>query len=186
MDSLGWKSCRFRKENGGDWSYAEKNNHINYLEFKAVFLTLKTFCSTTSNTHTQIRVDNMIAMHYINKTGGRILNLNQLAQGIWFWCIARNIWLSACHIPGVETTEADRLLRTINADLEWKLEETTFKKISKFFKLSNSVDLFASRINHQLERYVSYFPDPDAICVDDFSFSLKNIFFKIYYFHLSV
>lgn len=128
----------------------------------------------------------MIAMHYINKTGGRILNLNQLAQGIWFWCIARNIWLSACHIPGVETTEADRLLRTINADLEWKLEETTFKKISKFFKLSNSVDLFASRINHQLERYVSYFPDPDAICVDDFSFSLKNIFFKIYYFHLSV
>lgn len=122
----------------------------------------------------------MVAMHYINNMGGRIPELNLLARDIWFWCIARNIWISASHIPGIDNVEADRLSRTINDDLEWKLNETTFLKICQIFHLKEGIDLFASRLNYQLERYVSFLPDPEAVCVNAFSFPWKNIFFFIF------
>ncbi|XP_061176076.1 uncharacterized protein LOC133185029 [Saccostrea echinata] len=178
----GWGGCEIKsgKKTGGNWSYEEKLNHINYLELKAVFLSIKTFCSTLENTHIQVRLDNMVAMHYINNMGGRIPELNLLARDIWFWCIARNIWISASHIPGIDNVEADRLSRTINDDLEWKLNETVFHKICQIFNLKDGMDLFASRLNHQLERYVSFLPDPEAICVDAFSFPWKNDSFYIF------
>lgn len=39
--------------------------------------------------------------------------------------------------------------------------------------------MFASRFNYQLERYVSFLPDLEAVCVDAFSFPLKNENFYI-------
>ena len=42
------------------------------------------------------------------------------------------------------------------------------------------IDLFASRLNLQTQRYVSGFPDPGAFLVDAFSLSWKN--FKPYIF----
>ena len=76
--------------------------------------------------------------------------------------------------------EADRLSRTINDDLEWKLNQTVFEKNCKIFNLAEGIDLFASRLNHQLDRYVSFLPDPEAICVDAFSFTWKNDSFYIF------
>lgn len=32
------------KKTGGHWSYCKQQNHINYLELKAAYLTLKVFC----------------------------------------------------------------------------------------------------------------------------------------------
>lgn len=77
----GWGGCEIKsgKKTGGNWSYEEKLYHINYLELKAVLLSIKTFCSTSLNTHIQVRLDNMVAMHYINNMGGRIPELNLLA-----------------------------------------------------------------------------------------------------------
>ena len=40
-----------------------------------------------------------------------------------------------------------------------------------------TVDLFASRINHQLNEYVSWHPDPYAIATDAFTISWTNIKF---------
>ena len=37
------------------------------------------------------------------------------------------------------------------------------------------IDLFASRLNKQIDNYVSWFPDPDACYVDAFSFSWHNL-----------
>lgn len=178
----GWGGCEIKsgKKTIGNCSYEEKLYHINYLELKAVFLSIKTFCSTSENTHIQVRLDNMVAMHYINNMGGRIPELNLLVRDIWFWCIARNIWFSASHIPGIDNVEANRLSRTINDDLEWKLNETIFLKISQIFHLKEGIDLFASRSNYQLERYVSFFPDPEAVFVDAFSFPWKIDKFYIF------
>ena len=44
------------------------------------------------------------------------------------------------------------------------------------------IDLFASRLNFQTRRYVSWFPDPGAFAVDAFSLSWKD--FKPYIFPL--
>ncbi|CAG2216852.1 unnamed protein product [Mytilus edulis] len=145
----------------GFWSYEEQKLHINYLELKAAFLALKCFCSTKSDKHVRIYMDNMVAVTYIDKMGGRIQSLNTLTREIWQWCIHRNIWLSACHLPGKTNVEADKLSRSNNTDLEWKLNTNVFMCINSIYG-PHDIDLFASRINHQLSRYISYLPDPNA------------------------
>ena len=56
----------------GYWSYEEQKYHINYLELKAAFLCVKHFCSTKSDIHVKVFMDNMVAVNYINKMGVRI------------------------------------------------------------------------------------------------------------------
>ncbi|KAK3106325.1 hypothetical protein FSP39_017740 [Pinctada imbricata] len=159
------------QKTGGHWSYIEQNSHINLLELKAAFLGIQSFCRTMKNVHIQIQVDNFVAMSYINNMGGRKLALNDLTRNIWEWCIHRDIWLSAVHLPGVQNIHADRLSRKLNDDLEWMLNRKLFCQIATVFNLdlSNIVDMFASRLNHQVNQYVSFLPDPQAIAVDAFS-----------------
>ncbi len=47
----------------GFWSYEEKKLHIHFLELKAVFLSLKCFCSTKTNIHIRLYLDNMVAVN---------------------------------------------------------------------------------------------------------------------------
>ncbi|VDI82133.1 Hypothetical predicted protein [Mytilus galloprovincialis] len=161
-------------ETKGFWSYEEQKNHINFLELKAVVLALKWFCSSREKNHVQVYVDNMVALNYINKMGGRILKLNTLTKELWNWCINRKIWVTAFYLPGVANIEADRLSRSIHVDIEWKLNENVFHIINSLFG-PHDVDLFASKINHQLPRYYSYFPDSYAEAVDAFSVQWNNI-----------
>jgi hypothetical protein len=112
----------------------------------------------------------MVAVYYIDTMGGRIESLNSLTRDIWQWCIKRDIWLSACHLPGKENIEADRLSRSTNIDLEWKLNTKVYHEINSLYG-PQYIDLFASRINHQLPRYVSYLPDPNVEFADAFSFN---------------
>lgn len=110
--------------------------------------------------------------------GGKISTLHALARAIWLWCKQRNIWLTACHLPGRENIEADKFSRNLSKDMEWMLDNNIFQKICTYFGTPN-IDLFASRINSQLADYVSYLPDPSAKAVDAFSFVWK--YDKLYY-----
>ena len=78
------------------------------------------------------------------------------------------MWLSAAHIPGTVNIEADKQSRVIVDGTEWKLNPALFQKIvEKFGKLV--IDLFATRINKQLGRYVSWHPEPEAMAVNALS-----------------
>ena len=46
------------------------------------------------------------------------------------------------------------------------------------------IDLFASLLNHKLEKYISFRPDPNAVAVDAFSISWTKQY--VYILHLSV
>ena len=161
-------------ETKGFWSYEEQKNHINFLELKAAYLALIWYCSSRNNIHVKVYLDNMVAVNYINKMGGRIVKLNNLTKELWIWCIQRKIWVTACHLPGVANIEADRLSRSINVDIEWKLHHDVFNIIDCLFG-PHDVDLFASKFNHQLPRYFSYLPDKYAEAVDAFSVKWSNI-----------
>ena len=51
---------------------------------------------------------------------------------------------------------------------EWAITKCTFGKITDELGYPE-VDLFASRTNHKVERFVSWYPDPESIAVDAFS-----------------
>ncbi|XP_060602200.1 uncharacterized protein LOC132755347 [Ruditapes philippinarum] len=160
-------------ETNGVWSVDEQNLHINILELKACKLSLIALCQNLKKVHIRIYSDNTTCCAYINKLGGRCKELNDLSREIWFWCIDRGIHLSAAHVAGSANTEADRLSRQFNDDLEWSLNDLVFKEIVVKFGIPD-IDMFASRLNRKLDNYVSRLPQPEAWAIDAFSLDWEN------------
>ncbi|XP_072017157.1 uncharacterized protein [Amphiura filiformis] len=170
----GWGGSDGTTHIGGRWNANEasiaERNEINYLELLAAFFVLKAFGRNMSNKHVRISIDNTTAVAYIAHMGGsKSQDCNELAKQLWQWCIDRNIWISVVHLPGVQNVIADRKSRVFADETEWMLDREIFRDLCLEFK--PTIDLFASRNNAQLPRYVSWLPDPgaeavDALCLD--------------------
>ena len=70
--------------------------------------------------------------------------------------------------------------RKVNKELEWQLNPDTFALLLERVNFQCDIDLFASRINNQLPKYLSYRPDPQAYAVDAFTLSWTG--FQFYAF----
>ena len=158
----GWGAVYGEQKTGGLWSLEEQGFHINYLELKAVLLGLQSLCNNLGQRHIRVQSDNTTAVAYINAMGGiRSADCNNMARQIWLWCIEREIWLSACHIPGSINVEADSESRVFNTSTEWSLHQDVFDRINVMWGPFD-IDLFASRLNFKIPTYVSWKPDPHA------------------------
>ena len=161
----------------GLWSREQGVLHINVRELYVVYICLTIFFSKLSDVHIQFELDNVTAVAYVNQMGGsKSIACDLLAHKIWSLCIARSIWLSSVHIPGCTNVEADLLPRNCYSDHEWQLNRVMFQKLRAVF-LALSIDLFASVLNAQLPRYVSWNPDPHATFVDAFSIPWTGEYF---------
>lgn len=175
---LGWGCVCDGLPSGGEWSPAERLFHINYLELKAAFFALKSFQGQLHGKHVRLMLDNTTAIACINHMGtSHSDSCNDLTFSVWSWCIEKDIFISAAHIPGVDNVVADAESRKINLDAEWKLNTDLLQVALKKLHASPDVDLFASRLNKQMERYMSFRPDPAAEVVDAFSVSWSGINF---------
>ena len=84
-------------------------------------------------------------------------------MAIELWASAREIWVTAVHIPGSQNVQADATSSKAYAkETEWKLHEHVFHDLNGQFR-PVSINLFASRTNAQCDQYVSWKPDPFAI-----------------------
>ena len=128
--------------------------------------------------------DNTTTVAYLRNMGGsHSIPCNNITREIWQWCKDREIWITPAHIPGVENTEADLASRVFNDQTEWKLYPQVLTDIFTLFGRP-VLDLFASRLNYQLLRYVSWIPDPNAVGVDVFTLDWGTDITML--FHLSV
>lgn len=155
---------------GGAWSQEEARNHINYLEMLAVMLALQSFEKEVTGKHVKLLVDNSTTVNILNNMGtSHSRDLNNLNTQIWQWCINRNIWITVAHIPGKANIIADRESRVKQYGREWSLNHSIFNMCMIKLSVEPTIDLFASRLNHKLDRYVAYKPDPGAIAIDSFT-----------------
>ena len=92
------------------------------------------------------------------------------------WCKERNNWLSAAHLPGSMNVDADTQSRVHHDNMEWRLDKHVFADIARLFRMP-SVNLFASRLNNQVDNYISWKPDPAAMAVDAFTTSWSEDWF---------
>jgi len=156
---------------GGPWKEEYKDKHINVLELIAIKFGVLAYCKYTSPKHIRIMTDSTTAIAYINKKGGiKSKDCNQIAKDIWEWCYNKNIFISAAHVPGVCNDIADFKSRVFEDATEWQLNPYIFKNICLQFGTPD-IDIFASYANSQLEKYVSWQPDPFAFAIDAFSMS---------------
>ena len=175
----GWGVTDKIKPSGGFW-HKNEIKHINVLELKAVFYGIKIYCENKTYKHVKVMCDNTTAVSYINHMGGqKSIECNKQAKEIWEWCISKNVWISAAHIPGSKNVEADAYSRKLEEATEWQLNPVIFKNIIKTFGTPD-MDLFASNINKQLPVYVSWHPEPESWAVDAFTFNWRNKYFYIF------
>ena len=173
----GWGAEFQGTSTGGQWTVTESKNHINYWEMLAIFLGLRTYASKKANIHIRM-CDNTSAVNILNHMGTSHSDpCNELAKVIWEWCIKRSIWMSIAHIPGKNNVATDFESRRNQRESEWMLDITFLCEALKCLEVSPVIDLFASRINKQLPRYVSYHPDPDAEAIDAFTLNWENLIF---------
>ena len=166
--SKGWGASFHGKTAGGRWSTSESDLHINILELKAIEFALKSLCRDLQDCGIQIRSDNTTAISYVCKGGGtRSTQCNVIAKSIWDWCASKGIWFLISHVPGIENVEADYESRHFSENTEWSLHPVLFDQITAQFGIPE-VDLFASRNNHQVDKYVSWGPDPHAFSINAF------------------
>ena len=176
MDGWGFFNPNTGLSGGGRWSESEQENHINYLEMKAIWLSLQTSCKEPPGTHIKVLTDNSTAVCTITKQGSsKSVMCHEMARNIWFWALEKNIWITIAHIPGVENIEADWESRNFHDDTEWELSAEIFQIICKKFG-TPQMDLFASRLNHKLDKYVAWKPDPNAWEIDAYTFSWEGMY----------
>ena len=173
----GWGGTDGHCEIGGRWSQKETLLHINALELTAAKLVTMSLAKQLRNCHIKLMLDNTTAIAYVNKMGGtHSWEANKVAKELWEWAKSRDIWLSAAHIPGVQNTVADFRSRNFKDNTEWSLPSEVFQQITACF-FPPMVDLFASRLNFHVHKYVSWKPDPEAWAVDAFTFSWEKLNF---------
>ena len=165
----GWGASFGTKSTGSRWSQEESEEHINVLELKAVLFSLRSFCDSLKRVDILIKSDNTTAVAYLNHGGGtKSTKCNKIAKQIWSWCEQREIWLFTTHVPGILNVEADFESRNFSENTEWMLNPSIFQEIVHEWG-TPAIDLFASRHNNQLHKYVSWVPDPFAMFYDAFS-----------------
>lgn len=166
--NVGWGGVCNRQMTGGNWSPLERKLHINILELKAASFTLQSFCKDYRNCHIRLQLDNTTAVAYINHMGGTKARCNAVAREMWLWCLQRNLLISATHLPGVSNVDADAQSRMVHENTEWQLNPGVFHNLVSMWG-NPEVDLFASRLNHQVAAYVAWKPDPEAVAIDALS-----------------
>ena len=174
----GWGATDHHTTIGGRWHNTEGHS-INYLEMMAILLAIKSYTRVKTNIkHIRILCDNMTAVSYVNNMGGsRSGNCNDIAKLIWDYCRGKNMWISAAHIPGKANQSADKMSRQFNDNTEWKLCPIIYQEMCKKLSFSPDIDLFASWINNQVQKYISWKPDPGSIAIDAFSISWSKFDF---------
>ena len=94
--------------------------------------------------------------------------------------MANQVTLTAEYLPGslnIRTDKASREMKTSSS--EWTLSKLIFQKLIQTLGPVD-VDLFASRFCHQIPKYISWQPDPNAWMVD--AFQINWPYLKAYAF----
>ena len=114
--------------------------------------------------------DRTTAISYVNDMGGiTSVSCNQKAFDIWQCCISKNMWISAAFIPGNKNKTADYKSRNFKDNTHWQLKSTIFSQAVIIMSCNPDMDSFAFYLNHQVDKYVSWHPDPYSLAVDAFS-----------------
>ena len=172
----GWGAHVEEVHAAGVWSAEESAYHINLLELEAVRRALLHFQSRLTSHRVLLFTDNTTVVGYVNNQGGmRSRPLSRKAECILLWCRDHSIFLTARHVSGSVNVLADVLSRADQViQTEWSLAPSVLVPVFQLW-FRPQIDLFATRLNAKLPRFVSPVADPQAWRTDALSFSWEGL-----------
>ena len=156
----------------GKWDKAEAKSHINWLEMKAVWLTLHAFLPRLKGKVVQWQIDNSTTVAYLANQGGtKSAALLQLTGRILRMAFQHQVTILPVHLKGELNVLADLASRRgLVVQTEWCLARPAFHQVSEWSPWDPpELDLFANALTKQISRYFSPCPDPDAMGLDALS-----------------
>ena len=121
-------------------------------------------------------MDNTSALCYLVKKGGTQNKMMfELAKEIWSYLLTYNIMITVEYLPSKLNVVADWESRNCRDSSEWKLSPRVFTLIWQKWGTPD-VDLFASRLSHQVPGYMAWKPDPGSRATDALKQNWKNLF----------
>ena len=143
----------------------------------AVYFSLKSFASKFNSISVKLCIKNTTIVAAIRHMGTSHSDIiNRYTKYVSEWCIQRDIWLIPTYVCSKDNF-ADAPSRKLYLDGEWMLKKCLFQKAISALQFTPEIDLFASRLNKQIDKYVSFKPDPEAFEVDAFFMSWTNLKF---------
>ena len=107
------------------------------------------------------------SFNILKMEGTQNLKLVQLAKEIWDYLLQCRITLTPEYLPSKLNVTADSESRNNSVSSEWKLAPHSFQRICQLRGIPE-IDLFASRLSHQIKTYFSWRPDPLSQAADAF------------------
>ncbi|CAL8111529.1 unnamed protein product [Orchesella dallaii] len=160
----------------GTWTIEERKLHINTLEILAIYYGILSLVKENNMT-ILCRTDSTTAMAYVNRFGGcRSSDSHDAAERVWKLCESKESFIFATYINTRENVIADSLSRSKLDETDFMLGQEYFTKICVEFGVPK-VDLFASYRTYQVEKYVSFHPDPLSEAVDAFTIAWEDMFY---------
>lgn len=149
----GWGARCGTSITGGKWSSDERSLHINCLELLAGSFAIKCWTKDKVSCHVLLKMDNVSAVRYINHLGGtKSRVLADMARELWHFCLDNEISVTAEYLPGASNVIADWCSREWSDISLWQLEPLVFQRLHHLWG-PFTVDLFASKLDHQLPNF---------------------------------
>ena len=112
--------------------------------------------------------------HYLLKMRGLTCPiLLSIAKEIWEYFLNNKIMITAEYLPSKMNKDADWESRNHSDSSEWKLDPEVFLQLTKLTWMPD-IDLFASRLSHQVPSYMAWRPDPTSKATDAFQHSWSS------------
>lgn len=161
----GWGAVLDSSVVAGQWNREELQLHINHKEAKAVLLAVQSLREKLKGKRVLIKSDSTTVVWLVNRMASPKDTLAEIANSLFEECMAHQISLVAEHIPGSENRAADQASRHQHYPSEWQLNPKLFR-VAEHRWGPHTIDLFSSRSNSQLPRYVSRVMQPGAVAAD--------------------
>lgn len=165
---FGWSGAILPDRVMGQWPPDYQLMSTNWLELKAVLLSLEHFLPRVRGQNV-LMTDNTTVVSCLRRQGSlRSDPLMSLSKEILELCLSHSTTLVPKHLCGRLNVFADQGSRLDPVSTEWALDRKTFLWLSSEMG-PFQLDLFATRFNAQVSSFVSPFPDEMAAGVNALS-----------------
>ena len=112
-----------------------------------------------------IHINKVALSDLLKMRGTHSLELLKISKSVWHYLLSHGIIITVEYLPSKLNAQAYQESRNVRDPSDWKLHQSMFQSIIKHPGYL-TVDLFASRLSHQLPQYVAWKPGPKSIATD--------------------